>query len=348
MTKIMRHEITLNEMHEINLIINHVGWKINIPLDTNDFGPLRENLELDKSNQFINDLFSCYRSEKLSVYKKIFNYCFQNNIDLLSTFTKLRVTNTRSHYFRYPEYLDLINYCYQKNLFLPGHDFSVYFTSFLKPTKTNVLARVKLLSAFSTDISEKSFNLYCSVFNDYLKVEPIIPVTFQTTIQKMFSQFDNQDFFITRSNEHDKFYPSLLIVDNLSNVQKDSFFSKRFCFEAQHSISTVTKNLENSLEFIYNTVFNNLKDKDVIQDYYTSLEQGSFYLYVFSNDSKKIENIGYAVKAFHKEIQPFLQNNSESEYYYEKLFDTIFLTEKLSNNPHSVVSQKDNLKKKKI
>ena len=40
----------------------------------------------DNYDFYYYDLFSRYRSEKLSAYKKIFDYCHDNNIDLFQSF----------------------------------------------------------------------------------------------------------------------------------------------------------------------------------------------------------------------------------------------------------------------
>lgn len=345
--------LTNNDMIYINqlLIDSSAKKRLNNPCFKTSWSVPLEALSSDtnpliKSNNFLNTLFSSYRLEKLSVYKKIFDYSYDNKIDLISIFKELRVTNTKSQYKLYPEYLDLINYAYKKNYFQLNHDFSTYFCSFDKPTKTNINARVILLEAFSNDFTEKSFNLHCSVFKDYLKISPSISYSEQEAIKKMFLKFDKQNFYLSRSNEHKIFYPSLLNIDRLSEVQEDSFLSKRFCFTAQHTITTLQTKLQDSLNYIYNNVFTQLKEKNIIQDYYTLLEQGSFYLYVFTNDSVKLESIGRTVKFFHQEIQPFLQNNTESDLYYFKLFDTFLLTDKLSFNKLDI--PKNNIKNNKI
>lgn len=138
-----------------------------------------------------------------------------------------------------------------------------------------------------------------------------------------------------------------LTIDSLSDLQEDSYFSKRFCLDIssfnilnknyyQHNVSTLENTVGNSLNYIYNNLFTTLKETDVLQDYYTFVEQGHFYCYLFSNDISRLHMIGLAVKSFHKEIQPFLLDNTESEFYYSKLFDTILLTTKLENKSNII------------
>lgn len=332
----MKKEITLAHMHHINeLLIKgadkkqfNKNWEISIPSELDFWNKVRENPSLEKSNEFINNLFSSYRMEKLSSYKKIFDYTFSENIDLFSVFHDLRVKPS-ARFHKYPEYLDLINYVYQKNYYLPGHDFSPYFNAYDKPTKTSIASQVKLLP--SLDSSEKSFDIYCTLFNDYLTLVPSIAVEEQKKIQSLFLKFKDCNFFNAKAEKHQRFYPSLLELEELSDYQEDNYFSKRFCFGADSRIVTLKTDIENSLTYIYNVVFNDLKEKELVQDFTTLLEQGYFYLYVFCDNQSKLDNVGRAVKSFHKEIQPYLQNNTESEDYYIKLFHTIFLAEKLSS-----------------
>lgn len=350
----MKKEITVEDMHCINEILVksadkkqfNNNWKISIPTELDSWNKIRQNPSLDKSNEFINDLFSTYRSEKLSSYKKIFDYAFENNIDLFSSFNELRVSPPTSRFDKYPEYLDLIHYVYQKNYYLDNHDFSIYFNVYDKPTKTNIAAQIKLLPAL--DLSEKSFDIYCKLFDNYFSLVSIPNIEEQKKIKSIFDIFKDKDFFSNRMEQHQKFYPSLLIVEELSDLQEDTYFSKRFCFGAGSRISTLQTQLENSLTFIYNSVFSELTEKEILKDYTAHLEQGYFYLYLFSDNQKTLDNLGLAVNAFHKEIQPFLQNNTESQEYYSKLFESIALGERLAQKASSEMTNKAKSVKNKI
>lgn len=332
----MKNLITIEEMNQINTILltgsqnkQYVGveWIVKIPGDLDFWNRPQDSQQ--KSNQFFNDLFSSYRSEKLSTYKKVFDFAHKNDIDLFSIFNDLRFHAENSGFSRYPEYLDLIHYVYQKNYFQPGHDFSIYFNQFNKPTKTNIAAQVKLLDTL--DSSEKSFHIYCKLFESFLKLVPYPDVNEQENIQKLFLKFEHEPFFKTFSEAHQKFYPSLLQVECLSDIQEDDYYSKRFCFSANHRVSTLVEAIDNSLTFIYNNVFTYLKEKESVADYYTFSEQGFFYLYVFTTEPEQLNLIGKTVNTFHNEIQSFLQNNTASEDYYIKLFDTLCLAEKLAS-----------------
>ena len=248
----MKKEITLAHMHHINeLLIKgadkkqfNKNWEISIPSELDFWNKVRENPSLEKSNEFINNLFSSYRMEKLSSYKKIFDYTFSENIDLFSIFHDLRVKPSAC-FHKYPEYLDLINYVYKKNYYLPGHDFSPYFNAYDKPTKTSIASQIKLLP--SLDSSEKSFDIYCTLFNDYLTLVPSIAVEEQKKIQSLFLKFKDCNFFNAKAEKHQKFYPSLLELEELSDYQEDNYFSKRFCFGADSRIVTLKTDIENSL-----------------------------------------------------------------------------------------------------
>lgn len=338
MTTIKRNFITVKEMNQINEILLTASknkqfandWEIKIPTHLDFWNNVRKNPDLERSNDFLNDLFGRYRIDRLSAYKKVFDFAQENNIDLLSIFDELRVKIPGARFDRYPEYLDFINYVYQKDYFSPNHDFSVYFNKFHKPTKNNIASQVKLLA--SLDDSKKSFDIYCKLFDSFLTLVPSLTQEDQKDIQKLFLKFQHQDFFTSQATSHQKFYPSLLEVENISEIQEDTYFSKRFCLSASHRVETLAKAIDNSLTFIYNNVFQDLRDKEIVSDFYTFSEQGSFYLYVFTDNEKRLKHIAKAVHAFHEEIQSFLQNNTESEDYYIKLFQTISLAEKLLSN----------------
>lgn len=338
----MKTILTLQDMQDINNILSNAqppsgftnNWSIKIPGDLDFWSRPRANPDLDKSYEFTHDLFIYYKANKLSTYKKIFDFTFNKDIDLFTIFHHLLVSK-KLNYQHSPEYMDLINYVYQKKYFQPGHDFSDYFNQFIKPTKTNISSQIKLLPCLDT--SEKSFDIYCKLFDNYLTIQPYPDNNEQENMKNLFAKFKDQDFFVSRKESHEKFYPSLLKVDKVSELQEDDYFSKRFCLSSDHRISTLAKTIENNLEFIYNVVFTDLKEKELVSDFYTFNEQGSFYLYVFTEQSRQLQILGKTIKIFHNEIQGFLQNNTEKEQYYIKLFAALSLAEKLTSKHRDTV-----------
>ncbi|MBY0539917.1 MAG: hypothetical protein K2P52_00680 [Campylobacterales bacterium] len=347
----MRTILTLQDMQDINQILSEATspsqfvhqWDIKIPDEVDFKNQPRTHPELEKSFEFTHDLFVYYKSNKLSTYKKVFDFAFHNDIDLFTIFHNLVFQSHKLNYKNMPEYLDLINYVYQKNYFQPGHDFSVYFNQFNKPTNTNISAQIKLLTAL--DNSEKSFDIYCKLFDSDLRICPYPDNNRQEKIKNLFKKFEQQDFFVSKKESHEKFYPNLLQFQTLSQLQEDDYFSKRFCFSSDHRVSTLAKNIENSLSFIYNLVFDDLKERQLLADFYTFNEQGSFYLYVFTDTPESLKHLGKTIGSFHSEIQGFLQNNSETHDYYIKLFNSISLAEKLASKPIDLPKTKTHTRK---
>lgn len=339
----MRTILNLNDMQEINKILSQSSsassfvnkWEINIPGDLNFRNQPRVNPELEKSNEFVHDFFIYYnyKQDKLSAYKKVFDFCFKNNIDLLTCFDNAVYKSLAGS----PDLFDLFSYAYENKYFKPNHDFSIYFNKLQQPTRQTLIEEMKLLPAL--DDSQKSFLIYTQLFDNYLTLVNNIGLPEQEKIKNLFQRFEHQPFFHEYHDFHEKFYPGLLKVGQLSDLQEDDYYSKRFCLGSYHKISTLSKNIENNLNFIYNVVLNNVKEKDLLSDFYTFKEQGSFYLYVFTETPEQLQLVGKTIKSFHNEIQGFLQNNTETEDYYIKLFNTISLAEKLANKPREKTEQ---------
>lgn len=333
----MRTILTLQDMQHINTILSESSsassfvnkWEINIPGELNFRNQPRTSPELEKSNEFIHDLFVFYKKDKLKAYQKIFDFCHTKQIDLLSCFDNSVYKSLAGD----PDLFDLFSYAYEHNYCSSDHDFSIYFNKLQHPNKNNIFQQIKLLPAL--DNSEKSFSIFCTLFDNYLNIVNYPDIKEQEHIQHLFKKFEQQPFFKEDSSLHEKFYPSLLHVGQLSDLQEDDYFSKRFCLSSGHRVSTLEKNIENNLTYIYNVVFQDLKEKDLIADFHTFSEQRSFYLYVFTQTPETLNHLGKTIRSFHTEIQPFLQNNNQEEDYYIKLFHTISLAEKLANKPRT-------------
>lgn len=199
--------------------------------------------------------------------------------------------------------------------------------------RTTILKQIDTLNTL--DNTEQSFHICCRSFEHFLENAPFPSFEEQQLIQQLFKKFQNQPFFDSLSASCQQFYPSMMKVDSFSSTQEDDYFSKRFCFSFYPSDLISVESIHDNLAFIYDNVFTHLKEKDSVADFYCISEQGFFYLYLFSTDSEQLKLICKTVNTFHNEIQPFLQNNTVhtvstvSEDYYLKLFEQLYLTEKL-------------------
>lgn len=307
---------------------NNISWTVNVTDDYDDY---------------YNDLFGRYRSEKLSAYKKVFDYCYENKIDLFQSFYDACFINKKKIIIgRYPEFLDLINYCVQKKYCSDNIDFSKFINIYMKTTKSNFSGQFKLLDKL--DLSESSLNIYLKLFKSAVSYLGNFDVEFQHQIKEKLDKFGNQSFYSNNINKIQEFYPDLLDLSTPS-IQEDEYLSKRFCFDFSNPVQSLQSKIENNLKYIYDSVFSSLSEKEIISDYYSFSEQGSFYLYVFSDNQNSINKISKTVREFHKEISEFLKDNSQSQDYYLKLFDSISLDVKLQENKNE--SLLNNIKKNK-
>jgi len=325
--------------------------KINVILkehsDKKNYNSVSWTVKLNDNYDFYYyDLFSRYRSEKLSAYKKIFDYCHDNNIDLFQSFYDACFLNkNKVNIGRYPEFLDFINYCVQKKYCSDNIDFSKFINIYMKTTKSNFSGQFKLLDKL--DLSENSLNIYLKLFKSAVSYLGNFDIDTQHKIKEKLDKFENQSFYSKNINKIQEFYPDLLDLSTPS-IQEDEYLSKRFCFDFSNPVQSLQSKIENNLKYIYDSVFSSLSEKEIISDYYSFSEQGSFYLYIFSDNENSINKISKTVREFHKEISEFLKDNSQSQDYYLKLFESISLDIKLQQNKNESFPKNGKSKSLKI
>lgn len=311
------------DKEQINLILDEHSKK-------KSFNSVKWTVNENNETYYYFSLFSSYRAEKLSAYKKIFDYCNQKGIDLFQSFhDACFVNNPKVAIHRYPEFLDLINYVVQKKYFNDSIDFSKFFNIYSKTTKSNFNSQFKLLDVL--DLSEKSLKIYLNLFKNAVSYLGKFDNEFQSKIKKKFDLFQNESFYSNYLTKIQEYYPNLLEVSD-TNFQEDNYLSKRFCLDFSNPVNSLQEKLKNNLEYIYGSVFSERKDRDLISDFYSFSEQNCFYLYIFSDNQQILNQTSKALQQFHNEISEFLKDNSQTQDYYSKLFDAIYLDSKLTSN----------------
>lgn len=309
------NQILQNEILKKNKNYNLENWKITYETTQ------------DKT-KFYFSLFANYRPEKLTAFKKIFDYCYSNKIDLFQIFYETCVINKKYRLNLYPEYLDFIYYSINKNYCHKNYDFSVFFNIYLKTTKTNYLAQYKLLPFL--DKSEKSLFIHIRLFENYLKSFPMFSLEEQKEIQSIFKSFEYQDFYPKYITQIQNLYPLLIKSKEVSQFQEESFFSKKIQLSYYHDIPRLKDMIKNNLINIYETIFTIHKEKKMIEDFICQCDEKNVYLYLFDSDSQRLEKNLKTIQIFHQEIQLSLQE-SQSNDYHQKLYDYFYLSELLEN-----------------
>ena len=292
-----------------------------------------------KEYDFYRQLFTSYRHEKLKAYKKIFDYCYSQNIDLFQFFHQIFcIHHPNKILSNNSELLDLIPYVIQKKYSPLNYDFSVFFNIYYKTTKTNYLAQYKLLPYL--DKSEKSLLIHIQLFQNYLKTFPMFSVEEQKNIQKIFEPFQQYDFYQKYLLKIQNFYPSLLQVKNISAFEQNSFFSKKISLSYHSEIPKMEEILKNNIENIYETIFTKRKQDNMLDDFVCISQNGYFLLYLFSNQNELLYTTTQALEKFHQNIQLELQlqSNPKEQDYYIKLFDSLYLEESLQKPQKNIQS----------
>lgn len=309
------NQILQNEILKKNKNYHLDHWEVNY--DTTQ----------DKTKFYFN-LFASYRPEKLTAFKKIFDYCYSNKIDFFQIFHETCVVNKKYRLNLYPEYLDFIYYSIKKNYCPRNYDFSVFFNIYPKTTKTNYLAQYKLLPFL--DRSEKSLMIHIRLFENYLKNFPMFSLEEQKEIQSIFQSFEHQNFYPKYISQIQNLYPLLIKTEELSQFQEKSFFSKKIQLSYYHEIPRLEDMIKNNLINIYETILTTHKEKKLIDDFICQYDEKNFYVYLFDSDPQRLEKNLKTLQSFHQKIQLSLKE-SHSNDYYQKLYDYLYLSELLEN-----------------
>ncbi len=299
----------------------HYNWTINFTPEVKEY-------------DFYYQLFTSYQRKKLTAYKKIFDYCYSQNIDLFQFFHQIFCINKPKLLGRFSELLELIPYIIQKKYSPLNYDFSSFFNIYLKTTKTNYLSQYKLLPYL--DKSEKSLLIHIKLFQNYLFYFPMFSIEEQKNIQKIFEPFQQYDFYQKYLLKIQNFYPSLLQVQNVSAFEENSFFSKKISLSYHSEIQKMEELLKNNIEDIYETIFTKRKQDNMIDDFVCVSQNGYFSLYLFSNQNELLETTTKAIEKFHQNIQLELQSNFQKRDDYIKFFETIFLEESLQKHQKNI------------
>ena len=333
----MQKQFTKNDTDYINSILDsahekYKGWASWSIYSDNIIGIIGTNniqdfLDNPGGYLFQRTLMEKFHPIKLPVYKKIIDFSYSKNIPILELLDENKYGKPL---FTNYIYLDLIIYGMKKNYFPENHDFYKYFKNTFSENKTKFQSLLKI-STYLPDNEEK-FNCLLNLLNRYSKIKPKFSDDEQIEFKSIFDKFSEFPIYKEKLLEHQNFYPSLLKFEQFAEYQENDFLSKRFCFDFSNRIPTLETQIENSLTYIYCNIFDSLLEKQILDDYYHLVEDKIFYLYAFSSSSENLSKLSKSVKSFHKEIQPYLQDNNQEHFFYEKMFDMISLSNKLNES----------------